>query len=346
MKDKVKMTVAVVFIAVVAWLFAEAESLGEQSVFAQVRVVSPDDMTVVETLEGWEGKVLVQLRGSQGALNQAKTRLGEVVEVIPGITVGVDAAEGRQPIRLLDLLGGVEELRESGVTVVSTSPISVEVEITTLTDVAVGIEVDLGGVQVEGAVTTTPAAADVRMPSAMAGSLGEDVFVVARFSESDLAALPDGGSVKLDAVLSLPDSLVGHERVLLLTKRVSVAFDVRSTLARESVSAPVQILLPSVEQDRWRVRLGDGDDVLRVRVVGPSEVVRRITSGEERLVAVLALSSDDLAAGVSEKEVSFSLLRDGVLGALAGGLKVEAEDGDRIVGVSATRVGEEAADDG
>lgn len=345
MKEKLKMGFAVFFIAVVAWLFAEAESLGEQSMWAQVRVIAPDEMTMVETLDGWEGGVNVQLRGPQAALNMVKSRLAQVIEVTPGISNALPGTEGRQVVRLIDLLGGVEEIADSGVTIVSTSPISVSYRVTRLVDVSLPIEVSLEGVQVEGEVTTTPATASVRLPSALQVSAAEGASVIGQVDADALASLPDGGAVEIGVTLGLPESLAGERYVRLLTQRATVSFSVRSTLARESQTVPVQILLPSVEQDRWRVRLASGDEVLRVRLVGPSEAVRRITSGEARLVGVLALSSDDLAGGVTEKRVSFSVVREGVLGPVEGGLRVELEDGDAVVGFRAERIAEQAAGD-
>jgi hypothetical protein len=58
---------------------------------------------------------------------------------------------------------------------------------------------------------------------------------------------------------------------------------------------------------RWQISIPENDQFLRdVRVTGPSEEIERIRKGELRIIAMVALSSQELQAGITSKAASFS----------------------------------------
>lgn len=337
MLERIRTFAVISLIAVVAWLFAEAESLGEATLWARVDIVAPADRLLVQARDGWDRRVLVELRGAKGELNQAKAALEQGIPMEPGVTAGVPAVDGEHTVRLAEVLGSYEGLVATGVTVESTSPINVRLRVIELTTVSLPIAVVIPGIAVEGEVTVTPARAEVRLPRSVADELGDDVMVQATLMPDVVAMLPRSGSASAQAALSLPESLRSVAEVRLLTQRAGLSFSVRTALTTATLPVPVQVLLPSSEQAKWLVELEEPSQILNVSVRGPVEVVERLRSPEEGLVGVLALSSDELAGGIVSKTVGFAIVRGGVPGAVPETLTIEAEE--RTVRFRVTRLG-------
>ncbi|MFM9959046.1 MAG: hypothetical protein ACKVZJ_13355 [Phycisphaerales bacterium] len=327
MREKLTTFLIVTLVTLTVWLFAEAESLGHESLPASVTVVSADNSRLVTPATGWDGRVTLDVSGSRRGIERARDLFLQPIKV----TLPKGVGEGDLTVELYEALETHESIARSGVTIDSVRPLRAVVQVQELVTRQATIVPELIGVQVDGQVAMNPDKADVRLPRGLADRLtapgGAGLTVTARVPEAQRAALGTPGPKAIQATLVLPEAVVAEAgaAVELLTKGTALAFTVKSTLTTVPISFPVQVLTLPVEWGDWTVEIRAADQSLAAELSGPSDALDKLRSPESRPLAVLALSSDDLARGVTSKEVGFGVVRDGVFGPLPDGVKVNAE---------------------
>lgn len=310
MRERLATFAVVSLITLTIWLYAEAESLGRETVSARIDFVAGrDDISVRET-DGFDGRVTIELSGSKSSIARAQQVLDRTLQVDYS-KLNQSAVDGKATVRLVEALATDERLARSGIVIEAVRPPEATVEVRTLVRENLPIRPTLSNVQIGGELTIDPPAASVRLPKAVFDSDGAWLEVVARPTPEQIARLPDSGPVSIPVQLSLPDSLRGIQGVELLTQRANLSFSIKNTLVSTTLTAPVQVLLPSIEQSEWTVTLSQEDAILDVDVSGPPEVIARLKSPSEGLIAILAISSDELATGIASKQVSFAVLKGG-----------------------------------
>ncbi|MDX2115768.1 MAG: hypothetical protein SFZ24_09170 [Planctomycetota bacterium] len=307
-------TAIVLFMALGLWIFAEGESLGEFSGLTTLHPSSEGTPTRLTQMPAdFDGTVSVELTGSRSALARAQAELVRGVWIEPGM-VGVPATDGRHVVNLLQVLQSYAPLARTGARVASVSPQSIEMEVTELASRSMAVEATLGGVDVVGQVVLSPTRVTVRAPRAALANVPEQARVTARLSEEQTRRLPASGTVREMLRLEAPGGLGGQPGFSFDRGEVLAEFTVRSRVQTERLPlVPVQLVLPPVEAGRWQVEIDAEDRFLPVDVSGPADALERLRAGGEALVAIAALSSDDLAAGIASKDVSFMVLKQGVL---------------------------------
>ena len=304
----------VTLLAVVFWLFAEAESLGQFSGLTSIRFVGGEGgERYVRTAEGFDESVTIDLTGTKSAVARAGLLLSKGLALEPGMP-GVPGTDGRHSVNLLQALQSHKELSETGARVTSVRPLLVDVVVTELTTQEVPIEAALPGVEVVGAVKVTPERARLRLPRAAWELTRETLRVSSRVPEPARRGLPVSGPARVDAILEAPESVVALPGFAMLDSSATLEFIVRSqTSTAPAGPAPVQVLLPPVEVGKWIVEVEGEDRFLDVSASGPAERVERLRRKEAGVVGVVTLSSDDLEQRVTSKPVTLMVLAEGEL---------------------------------
>jgi len=311
LREKLGTFAVVSLITLTIWLYAEAESLGRESLGVRVDIVAGREDISVREADGFDGRVTVELSGSKSSIAKARQVLERTLS-IEYTKLNQAGADGRSTVRLAEAISTDERLARTGVVIETVRPPEMTVEVRTLVRETLPIKPMLSNVQIGGELTMDPPTASVRLPKSIFEESGAWLEVMAVPTSEQLARLPDSGPVSLPVALSLPSALQGVQGVELLTQRATLTFSIKSTLVTTDLKAPVQVLLPSIEQGEWTVEINPEDAILDVRVSGPPEVIARLKSPSEGLIAILSISSDELATGITSKAVSFSVLRGGI----------------------------------
>lgn len=327
MIDRLRSFLIVSLITAVVWLFAEAESLNDVEIRTPVALIASNPMVQIITDEGWEGRLRVTLRGSNAGISQAREYLEQGVALPLPFAAGPDEAE--TPVDLLETMQRLPELQRFGVTITAVVPMRVTVRVREMVTTEIPIRASLPGVELDGSASVTPASLNIRIPRSLRESLAAanqwPPAILATLPEETLAALPRGALVEREAELIIPDALAaGSGAVVPTNASATINFSIRARSESIELRAPVQVLLPPIESGEWDVQLAGGDVLLDLAVTGPPELIARLRDRTDRIVAVLALSSDDLATGVTSKAVGFAVLRDGAFAPLPDALSIEA----------------------
>ncbi len=340
--SRVRTFLLVTFFSVVIWLFAEGESLKQDEVSTRVVFESGATSSYVMPEGEWNGSVRIALKGTTDAIDEARRLLaGEVV-----LTAGLGRVPGEggvHTINLLDALQEQERIRRSGVTLESVNPAQATIRVREVLREPLRVSIDLPGVEVEGQASASPSEVRVGVPKDLKEALASEgkwpLQVIATVPTERLAGLRAGASVDRQADLVLPEELLGDPAVAPPTTRVNITFTVKARLEREELRAvPVWLLLPTAQAGEWDIAIEAGAELIGVTVEGPLAQVERLRSREDKLVAVVQLTIDDLTQRVQSKPLGFALLRGGSTLPLPSTMRVTPER--TSVPLTITSVGE------
>ena len=336
MVERLKSFGIVTVLALIVWLFAESESLTQSELPARVDVAVGEvnrDKLLVRAVDPPDGRVTIEMRGPQAAINRASQILQAPIRLTPGAPRGIPATEGTHVVRLLDYLEALPELEATGVTVDYVSPPQIRVEVQELRVVGLTPIAQVGGIAIDGEVRFAPAEVSIRMPSSMAEAPDRITTVPIVIDQSTRLG---PGAQELTIPMALPESLRGKPGVTLLTTELKARFTVVDTNITERFTAvPVQVLAPPIELKDWVVEIAPEDAILQVDVRGPRAAIEALKAGRTSLVAVVSLRDVDFTSDDSVKTLRFMVLRDGVTAALPAGIEVLSEKSE--VTVRATR---------
>lgn len=296
----------ITLVSALVWLFAEAQSVSERTLDLRIRLSAPAGSAwIVEPVDsGWSGVAAVRIQGARVAVDEAVRAVAGGVDLFVG-GPAFAAQRGRQVIDLREALLQNPPLDRAGVTIASIEPRTVEVEVDELVRLdSVPVRPALTGVATVGEITSSPAAVTVLLPSRVRDQIGQsliDTGVEARLPRAVLDSLPQGGPQQHEARVVLPDALAANPGVSVEPATVTLTFTVRSTTERiTQASVPIWPQTPPTEINRWDIEVSPV--VLRdVVLVGPSDVIQRIRSGDLRVIATLRLSSDELEQRITSK---------------------------------------------
>lgn len=322
MISRIRTSLILLLLAIVVWLFAESESLGEVEQNARIEFNTAQDdrdQLLVRAVD-FDGRITVSLKGAQSSIQRARAALEGVLRLEPGMP-GVPDSGGRHTIDLLDILSRLPALRATGITIDLVQPRRVTIEIEELVVRSFPIEAVIPEVEILGDITIVPDRAEVRLPRSLADTLTEATGVLARVPSP--RPLPPGTHTLQNIPLLLPAEMEDVRGVSLLTRRATLEFTIRSTLTTETFdSIPVQVLLPPIETGDWRIVLDEEDQFVRAEFSGPSEIIEQLRNGETRLVAVFSLTDVELSAAITSKQLRIMVLTDATPAPLPEGLTI------------------------
>ncbi len=318
--------VLVAGVALVIWLYAEAESLTRTEREVSVAIVSRAEDAACRVVDpNWRGAVRLRLEGSTAAIAKAP----RAIELSPG-DPAVPGEEGEHSVDLRTALAASDELARSGVGLLSADPPSVRLRVSAIDRIPdADVRAEISGVALAGAPIIEPAQVLVAGPretlERLSGALG-GATVVARIPPQTAAAAEEGKPTRIPVRLTLP---VGFDETdVTITPREAFVTITRGPGDVWQPPPPaVRILIPPGAAARWRVEPAEDQRFVRgVSVAGPPAGVERFRSGELTLAAIVSLSADDLAKGAQTRPVSFVAERNGAIMALPPGITVTAPE--------------------
>ena len=312
----------VTIITLVVWLLAESRMVQTREVRLRLTLVSTPNSAerpmVIRPAPGevWNGTVTVELEGSLASLDAATREMRGTLDLLIGQQV--PQSVGVHELDLRTILRENPVLRSQGVGVRSLSTDVAVVEVDEITTLQIPVDVVLPeGTRLEAPARTQPESVTVRGPrSVVARFEGTDAKAVV--PEMAMASLTPGQFGVVPGVQArLPSIELPREDAWIPTvspTRVEVRLTLR-TLAQSVVveRLPIQVLLAPGEIGRWDVRMNPGDeDLVQLRLEGPTEAIESIRDGSVAPRAMLVLSFQELEQGITTKAPVVLGLPEGV----------------------------------
>lgn len=302
-------------IAVLVWIFAEAESVKSRELRVEIELqADPGSDRLVTVIDpAFKEIVDLVLEGSSTELDAAERALRQKrIRLAPGIE-GISPEPGEQSVDLRTALRAASGLREAGVTIKRIEPPSVRIEVDSLVTREAAVRVDVGEGELELPPEVRPAAVKVVMPGKIAAALTEVPVVQAKLDAAILKPLIPGRREVLAAVPLRPTGVLARydtSRLRIDPPAVEVAVRLRSKIDSVTLSTvPVLVRIPPGELAHFDIAIEEADQLVRnVKVSGPADLVDKVRRETVKVVATVTLSFSDLerAAGSSvSKEVTF-----------------------------------------
>jgi hypothetical protein len=305
------------FVAAFVWVYAESESLREQKVTARVQLSTPSDArlsigTSADDSRDLTLEVIVQAPSAR--LERLERRLREPVVLAAGRDA-MPLAPGTHTLDFALLLRESSELRDLGVSIRRVEPATAAVLIDELETREVPVRVLLPDDSVQTVPGVSPPTVKVTMPARdMARLTPRDVVTVTIDAETVSRMLPGKPEVVRGLIARPPFAIKDAGKLSLSPTTVDVTVTPRER-SGEVVLSPVAVHVQmSPEQMlRWNIEIAPTDRfVSNVRVRGSAKSLEQSQALLREVVAVVALSEDELERGITAKEISFAQVPAGL----------------------------------
>ena len=327
--------VVVTAISLLIWIWAAGETRERATLYARVQFVPASDFSTIIS-PTTDRQVTLEVSGSARSIQRARSLLLQPVELITGNN-GIPGDPGTHSVPLTRALEEVPALAEGDVTVLSTDPSSIEVEIDALTQLSVPVQPVLPGATLGGEAVASPPTVTLTLPNRIK-QLVPNAKVIAEPAESTIADLEPGRRQVILAPVRLAPALRPYAKEISIDPTsVQLAFTVILKTRTTTVPAvPVQLAAPAQDLVEFEVTIEDADQFLAdVVIEGSADVVKRFEEEKPPVVAFVHLTSDDLARGITEAPVTLWQLPEGLrVSSVAGetprpfiSLKVTPRDG-------------------
>ncbi|MCC7204483.1 MAG: hypothetical protein IT441_05340 [Phycisphaeraceae bacterium] len=299
---KIETFFIVTFVTCLVWVYAEGESARTGRVTATLQFVSSAGQTLA--IEPAERVVELQYRCS----TSEEQRLRELVRRPLGIEIRSDQqAESVKSVSLRDRILTDTAIGQMGVQIVSVDPEAVELRVRELEKVSLPIVASPGKLRLAGPATVEPGQGTVLAPKSLAPLL-EGARLTVRLDQTNQPIEP-GKEYKFKLPIEPPDVLTGSG-VMIEPARAEATFSVVSSSQTYTLEhVRIMMVVPPRLFTRYDVVLKDDLLVLSepVEVVGPSDKIEQLRAGPDRVVALLRLSAEDLAKGITSSQVELTL---------------------------------------
>ncbi|MBL1216761.1 MAG: hypothetical protein D8M59_04620 [Planctomycetes bacterium] len=310
MLERLSTLAFVLVAAVVIWMYAEGEILGEpfETELTVTVKVPPDSPVIIRSVQ--PRKIRIKVEGPQARIDDLRRLLAQgTLELDVGMN-GVPAAVGTHELLLTDILMQHRAFYQRGISMRAVDPPVMQLSIDRWSD-AESIAVRAGnlhGIEIVGAVTLEPADVDVRFASSLLQDLPpERRRVVAEPDPMDLQGLSDGQQHTITAKLTCPDIA---DPTLARFSQPTVRMTLSIKSKREQITrnnVPVKLALLVDDTDDYAVELVD-KFIPELQLMGPSDVIARIRDGSLKVFGYVDLSTADLATGITQAPVTFPFL--------------------------------------
>ncbi len=303
--------ILVTLIAVMVWLYAEAQTLDSLvKTDLPVRILLPQGSDLIPQVELEPDRIRLEILGPAKTIESLRQELRAIE--LPVGQYGVPDVPGTHNLVLASIIPQTPLVSGSRVSVVQIDPPVLEMTLDRWREVDLTVQMDeIPGVDFAPGVVFNPVQVRVRIAESILSRLDSNSLrLVANPNRRDLVDIQPGVRHTVQVPLSIP-AIADSSKYEITAPSVFMSFEIRSRRATVTRSAvPIHLVLPAMEQNRYRVVLEELF-IPEVTVSGPQALIDRFgPEGDLRLIGYLRLSSDDLSRGIAEKTVTFDHLPD------------------------------------
>ena len=294
----------VTIVTLLIWVLAEDRTHEKSTFPGTVRFDVPGEglFLVNPSTHGLE----LEIDGPPKAIQKLQRRLRNPI-LLPAT-----ARDGRQQIDdLASKIMAIDDVRETGATIVSTDPRSVEIGVMELVTRTASVRAKLPDTSTVENVQVSQDV-NITLPASEADRLPQPLVLDVVIPPDEIQRL-EPGLHTLDGTVQIPTELGSFDNVSFDPPVVEVTFRLLSR-SKSILVERARIQLNSAAQDfgEYIVQLPD-QFLQNVTLEADAETIEQIESGECQLIAVVYLSTGDKERRVESKPVSYFtvLCRDG-----------------------------------
>lgn len=316
MIQKLRTLGIVVVVTLLAWTFAEGESLTSTTSRVRIELTNdvPDLLLSLDPEEAWDQSCELRLEGPTARLDAMRSTFRSLGSI--ELTTREIGAEGGL-IDLGDALTRHPVFASAGVTITGVEPPRVRVLADRLVERSARVTVDPGGVPVRGLAQPDPPTMLLQIPRRLAEQIPADIELTAKLSDEAVRGMTPGQAQTIFNIpVTLPAPLNEAADKIRGLQRVSVTLTIAArTETRTLASVPVDLRVPAVIAERYRTRVAEQEQVLSgVQVRGPAEILEQIGAGRSFPPRIeIFITPEELSAQVPTSGEEVEILLSGRL---------------------------------
>jgi len=309
--------ILVTVVSLLVWVLAESRTIRSETIELTPSLeLGPGGTRLTRAAPGteWPDSLTVTLSGSTAGLDQAIRALRGRLTMRVGIEVpdlpGISEIDLREMLRTSDIATA------AGVTVEEVEPARVSIEVAEVREIELPIRVATPeGVAFEqsGVARAVPGTVKIIGPEVVVARL-EDAEAIVRLNAASISGMVPGRASTVTGLrIELPED-AERWATRVEPAQANVTMTLRTRTAELTLSAmPIQLMIAPGEVGRWAIELDAGSqDLVGVEVVGPSDQIARLRSGEVVPTAFVSLGFDELERGIDAKAAQIQGLPPGV----------------------------------
>lgn len=301
--ESLETVLVVSVIAALIWLYAEGETVSTQTRRVNVRFVAPTAGMAVSLPDQESSVVGGAVIDVQAAIQASQGDLPRIADWVRNETIDIEVNVPGSPdevhvINLQDVLNQ-SPLADINAFVKETTPETVSVRVQQLRTVDMGIRIQQGDLELseEAPPIVVPDKVAVTMPANLAQQVSDqNIPLVARLDLLDPETL-EQDTLNVETVeLNLPPELLNQPHISPSMQRAEARFLVRKITAEYTLER-VQVRLRITDDitGLYSIRIDPSSQrILRVKVRGPSEAIKRIENDPSLVRASILIKMEDL----------------------------------------------------
>ena len=326
--------ILVTAVTLLIWIFAAGETRERAVIWARVQFEPASGISTIVAPKTTQ-QLALTLSGSARSIQEVRVALEEPL-LLPTGTKGIPGDKGTHLVDVVTALRDQEIFYKGEVSVIASEPEAIELQIDSMTEKTIQVIPVIQGATLGGEAVAEPPTVTVTLPSRLVGLI-PDLSVIAEPSEKMISRLEPGRRHVIQSPVQLPAELRAYEEEIEIRPRsVQLAFPLilrTRTLALEQ-PVPIQVAAPPQDLSEHTIEIPDqflGDVVIE----GAAEDIKKFEDDPTPVVAFIHLTSDELARGIEEAEVTLWQLPEGLqVVSVAGGtaqpivsIKITRKDG-------------------
>ena len=304
--------IVVTAITLLIWIWAAGETRDSATLYARVGFTTPSNFNVIVGPTE-DQQLAISVQGSARSIQRLRTALEEPVRLMTGSN-GIPQDAGRHMVSLSEALQGLDSFVSGDISVVKTEPAEIEVEIDSMTQLAVPVEALMGDATLGGEAIANPSTATLTLPSRIV-ALAPDAKVLAEPTKASLQGLEPGIRHVIIVPLRLPRALRPFEdEIRIEPKSVDLAFNLILRTSTSTIQdVPVQIAFAVEEHEDFIISVEEADRFLSdVVIEGSTDAIARFEEEMPGVIAFVVIEDENLEAGTMEVPVTLWRLPQGL----------------------------------
>ena len=295
--QEVQSYLVVAVVTVLIWLYAEANTLSEESLSATIKFVGAPDLYIEQPDNFRATLTYLSPTGQRSAVQTLAQKTFEL-----RIHDDPHSDDPQQNVLLKERLAGYDPLKKLGVTIKAVQPPSMAIKVHRLVTKTLAIRVVGADVQFSSEPSTNPSEAIVKLPAKTLRKF-EHLTLETRLPRGlGVGVSADTRECEIELTPELRNTLPGNYRPEVNPPTTTVTFTVKDLNESETLFIPVWILLPPDAVGKYSTKI-DGMTI-PIKLKGPSDVIERIKADPTKVEVYVRLDADQLHDGAQQGELA------------------------------------------
>ncbi len=313
MFDRIQTILVVTLLAILIWLYAEAQNPALPLVQDITIELIPPTGTNLRVTPNANPRTQITLAGPNAALEDLKRQLqiqNNLQLTLGELTLPTTPGDYNEPI--INYLQQHPLFNHNRIRILDIQPNVLTFTVFAMAQHTFNIETaPIPNLQTDGPIEINPPTISATIPADLLNTLDQDtlkIIAVPKLSASQ--TYEPGGRYTVEATLTIPSIADASVVEFDPNQIVELTFTVHTTRTELAVpNVPIKLVLPPGDQNRYDITISE-TLIAELKIAGPSDLINEINAKTKHITGEAIFSSDELTQQITTKQISFDHLPD------------------------------------